>query len=523
MHLSACSEGHQPPARVNNELEQSPATLNSDALQAPVQPELVVRATPETLRLSWQFTGSEGRSSQQWANLYAYNTMLREEILIQGNIDVTTSSFSMQSRTPRRAWHNEQFRFELCDVSDCVSSARVPLNSLAAETTTVLRPGVFINGERFAEYIAANDDASIVFVTRPVQNAVQVFFHNQRQWVATPPVSLGNAISNVLKAIDSSASGDTLAALLASDETPSTIRIIERLGETWLPTATLPVPASITVDKTSNITLSTDGEVLLLHSEENVLIYRRNNLEWVMQTPVELDSGAKLKAATVNGQFNTIHLLIQTNGQLWLESYQSNGDDHRQTDNQARETDSALSNPTLQLPEWQNVRRSLVQGVDALDDIQLQTDSDATSIIVAGWDNANSEQRSPVMWRMRIAGNVARPESGEFQTLDSLRAAPTNDTRARLRFSASNDLNTVVLGWQSPFGDAAEISTYIYRTDDRQWHSALELPHELTRLAKQAFAHSVLFSADGETLLVTTPAGNASLPTNRVGELRVFR
>lgn len=528
LHLSACSGAPSSPApnaasntRTTADLTSPSTPLNSDGLQAPTQPKLDIEASLHTLTLSWQMD-----SHERSANLYAYNNSTREETLIQGNISASTASISIDSNTPRRAWHAEQFRVELCDSTDCVSSDRVSLNTLAAATTQSIRPSVFIEGERFAEYIAANHDASVVIATLPVQGAIQVFFHIERQWIETPPIRLNNMASMSIKSIASSTSGDTLAALAAGFESPSTIRIIERLGEAWLPTATLPVPATATLDTNSQITLSANGDALLLHSASSVLLYRRNQNNWSIETPIPISPDATLKAVAVNSSFSTIHVVTSRDEQLWLSSYLSDIHDQPLTGNQEPAGDRLETNENEPLnesaPTWRRVGHTLIQGLAIHDEIQLHTNIDASTITVAGWDNSIVEQRSPVMWRFSTTENSANPESGDAQIMDSLRSPPTTDARALLRFSASDVLDTVALGWQSSPGGAAEVTTYTYKENQRQWLSALELPHEMTRLAKQAFAQTVLLSSDGETLLVTTPSNGASNPSNRVGELRIF-
>ncbi len=492
LHLSACASDPSPSENSTSKLDSSPAELNSDSLQPPAQPELLITAAPETLVFTWQTD-----SRDQTANLYAYNPSLNEEILIQGNMGSETTSITIESKSARRIWNNEQFRVELCDPLGCVSSAKVPLTGLLANTTATIRPSEFIESERFAEHITTNHDASVIFATLPVRGAIQVYFHIEGRWIAASPIGLDNLASASIDSIVSSESGDTLAALMVSDTAQPTIRIIERLGENWFTTSTLSAPELANVDPSRKITLSDNGDALLLHTADNVLLFRRNQLAWNIETPVSVTQNATIKAVTVNSQLNIVHVVTLENGQLWLSSHE-----HEST--------------------WKNVGRRLIQGVNAHNEVSLHSNSEGSSIIVAGWDTVSIDQRSPVMWRLNTSQDSENSQTTDVQIIDSISAPPTTDVMASLRFSASDDLNTVALGWQSLTSESAELSTYTYLVNERQWHSALELPHQLTPLAKQAFAQTVLLSPDGKTLIMTTPVSNGSAPSNRVGELRVF-
>lgn len=470
-----------------------------DALTAPVQPTLLIDAARAMLVFSYL-------SDQDYpvGNLYEFDTVTRSETLIQDNITAQADILPLPSRTPLRPWHTQQFRLELCDATDCVSSDRVAINTLVADTAHTLRPSVFLKGERFAESVTANFDASMVASTLPIEGAVQIHFYNQTQWIATEPVRLTLTNSQALLDISSSHTGDMLAVLIKDNEAitqSGSVRIVERLGEAWIPTGDIPLPAGITLDADSIISVSPDAGYLYLHTPAALSIYQRNNLDWSLRSSLTAPLEETIAATSVNAQSDQIYALLRQSDGPWLVAYQ------------LVEAQNGLT--------WREKHRQRLTGVDKNDELFLQRDADDSSILVAGWDGAILGERSPVLWRFNVIATDG--EVSGLTVSHSLRTRPTQNGDAELRFSASENLDTAALGWHSPSGDDAQLSTYTFNEQEQRYRVALELPHALATLAKQNFGHDVFLSRDGTTLLVSTLPGNATPSSNRAGELLIFR
>lgn len=472
-----------------------------DGLAAPAQPRLLIEAAHERLLFSWQTD-----HPYQFGNLYEFDNSTGTEILIQSDITAQTNKLILQSKTPSRAWHAQQFRVELCNASGCISSARMAIDTLVAATAQTLRPGVFILGERFAESVVTNHDASMIVSTLPVEGAVQIYFHNQTQWVATQPIRLLLSDSQALIDLSSSDTGDTLAVLIKdrdADTPAGSIRILERLGEAWVPISDLPMPAGTTLNSNSIVSLSANADELYLHTPDKLIIYQRSDLDWSLQHSIPAPSGGLLAATSVNQDSDQIYALLRQSDTLWFVSYQ---------------LVSSLNPPT-----WQERHRQVINGVDANDEVFLQRSIDNSSIIIAGWDGAVLEERSPVLWRYDLSDDATSSIEPSLMISDSLRTAPTRNSDAKLRFSTSESLDIAVIGWQSESGDDAQLSTVTFSEQQQRYRVALELPHALSTLAKQSFGQDVVLSRDGETLLVSTLPGSSTPSTNQAGELLIFR
>jgi len=475
--------------------------LIADALIPPPQPALSIDAIAHRLVFSWQPDHSE-----QLANLYQHDSLTGEEILIRGDMTSNTTKISVPSNTPGRAWHDEKFRLELCDKTDCVSSVRMTVDTLVAKTSQTLRPSVFIQGERFASSVTANHDASMIASTLPAEGAVQIHFYNQQQWVENSPVSLALTTTQELFDVSSSYTGDTLAALVLDnndDQIAAHVQILERLGETWISTSKLTIPGGTTIDNASQISLSANADELYLHTPEQLLIYRRHDIDWRLQPLLSATPNGLLAATAVSKNPNRVHAVVRQTGAIWFVIYQLQSESNE--------------------PEWIETHRVSLQGIDSDDDVALHNHTDGTSIIVAGWDTATQLERSAVLWRYQLFNSSRDTQDPLLTVTDSLRTAPTQDETAQLRFSASANLDHVVLGWHSPAGDDALVKTFTFNAQQQRFRVALELPHALSTLAKQSFAKDVLLSGDGSTLLVATLPGTATSPENRAGELHVFR
>ncbi|MFK7858868.1 MAG: hypothetical protein AB8B64_08610 [Granulosicoccus sp.] len=476
-------------------------TRVDDALIAPAQPRLQIGATPETLILTWEVDRSD-----QLANIYQYDASNGEESLVHSGITAQTNSFSVPSHAPSRRWHAQQFRVELCDSQDCVSSERVAISPLMAATTQTLRPAVFMRGERFAKSVTTSDDASLIVSTLPTEGAIQIHFHIRKQWVAADPVRLDMAISSSLLDVASSNTGDTLAVLIRDSSNAvqaGSLRILERLGEAWIQTAELSVPAVTTLDSQTHLTLSSSADRVSLHTTNNLYVYEQDNIDWSLQSTLPAPPEGSWATSFNAASSNRIYAILRQSSHLWLVLFQWQG-----------EADAA---------QWRESYRHLIQGIASDDHVFIQGDDQGSSMLIAGWDGTVREERSPVLWRYRFDETSLSGSEPALLVADSFRMAPTLDGNAELRFAASDSLDTVALGWHSPNDDDAQLSTFTFNAQDQRYRAALELPQDLSTLAKQSFARDIALSGDGKTLLVSTIPGGATPSTNRAGELLILR
>lgn len=382
----------------------------------------------------------------------------------------------------------------------------------AATTVERIAPGVFLQDERFAESIASSHDGTIVFTTLPLEGAVQVHFYNQQQWVSSDSIQVVPAYSESIIDIASSGNADMLAILVAATAAnawQATFSIVERVGESWILTGAVALPASTIVTNTATFSLSTTGDRLLLRTANQVLLYQRGTLDWVLSQRFTAPSDNRITAIGADEHFSRLQILLQRDNQFKLFSTQLAG--------------SGTVETNVLIEDWSYTDATHIQGLDADSEVLLQPHRNGTSLIIAGWQNAASGDRSPVLWRYGLEQPDARTGFSTLDVLDFLRVEPTTDAQARLRFSASNELDTVVIGWHSAADDDARLTSYQYNENQLRWDKVLELPDAMPTLARQGFAGEVLLTANGETLLVAIPAGNATSPDNHVGELIVFR
>ncbi|MFK8080198.1 MAG: hypothetical protein AB8B97_07940 [Granulosicoccus sp.] len=494
---------HDTAAEQDNKIDASAeSTIRiNDALTPPQPTQLSIEAIPETLIFQW-----ETDRSNQLANLYKYDASNGEETLLLSDIATPINTLSLPSNSTQRSWYAEQFRVELCNAVDCISSDRIAINALAAASSHTLRPAVFVQGERFAESVTVNRDGSLIASSRPVEGAIQIHFHNQKNWVATQPIRLSQTYPQTLLALRSSDTGDTLAVLVRHDNRRAqagSIIMMERLGEVWLPTNELPVPTGTTLDENSALQFSAAQDHVYLRTLEKLFIYHRGNPGWTLHSSISAPPDSMLAATYVGTDPTRIHALVRRNDSIHLSLYQL-----------ANESESPL---------WLSSHQHLVQGVNADADVFLHRHNDGTSMLIAGWDDSIQSERSPVLWRYASGSDNRGDMELAPIVVNSQSLAPTTISDAELRFSASSDLATVALGWHSRSGDDAQISTYTFDHQEQRYRLALELPHDLPHMAKQGFAKDMTLSADGKTLLVSTLPGIATPSSNRAGELLVLR
>ena len=507
--------------------------LTDDTLIAPEQPILSLSAQTGALNFQWQPVDGQIR-----ARLYRHDPLLGGETLTHESNDPTAGNWQLPSQTHARAWHRQQYRVELCTLDDCVSSSRMPLSGLAPYTVDSLSPAVFVEGERYAEQIALNHSATLAVLTLPVEGAMEFQVRIGGQWILTQRLRLNALAISTTRTLNValSDSGDTVAVLVRDsyDRAAHTIRILERLGEGWVETAEWPVSAAMAaqgqvqpdaqleLNPYTTLTLSSLGDQLLLHSDQILMNYRQTEYEWseVPYSPnwndapesQSLAAPARLMASAQNADFTRLFTLVEENQQLHLSVWTPSGD----------------------ATSWQRSNHLPIQGLNSNASLAIISNTAGSSVIVAGWEECNLQNRAPVMWRYRVEPSpvetLADPEF-TLSVTDSLRAPPTEHANPALIFTADASLTLVALGWHSAkdprststiLPDAA-LSTYVYDSQTRQWLSALELPQNLPTLAKHSFAADLFLSADGSTMMMTSIAGNTDSSGIRVGEVLVMR
>ncbi|NND90961.1 MAG: hypothetical protein HKN42_08855 [Granulosicoccus sp.] len=512
--------------------------LADDTLYPPAQVRLSIMGEPGTLLLEWTPI-----DSQKSVRVFHYDSLTGEETLVYESTDHEASRFRVHSRTHLTAWHHERLRVELCSFDDCVSSPRMTLQGLANQTITQLRPAVYITGERFAEHVTITRNATLSVSTLPVEGALDLHLRVDNDWIYLQRLTLTGLSASPARSMMSAtdADGDTIAVLIRERRRSQErqIRILQRLGETWIETARWPVaprpaapaaksaalpealdPRRPGIDK---LTLSHDGSRLLLHAGEILVSYHdtgngwsagagfENSTETLAPASLEVLSGESTAVASAgNSSLSRVFTLHEESGQIFLSAWM--------------QTDPAS--------DWNRINRFPLEGFDALADLDITSDAGGDALLVAGWEPSSLSWRTPVLWHYRVheaAENGTDNSTRNVSVLNSLRAAPTLRMDARLILRADDTLGTVVLGWQAE-GDAssgvlpdAAIGTFSYHDARRAWRSALELPEDLPVLAKQAFAGDIALSGDASTLMMGIPAGQGASIDNRVGELLVLR
>ncbi|ASJ75029.1 hypothetical protein [Granulosicoccus antarcticus] len=544
--LGACEHSQQDkhndplsePAQASANPDLTPAALSpledldGDTLIPPKQPELLISAQAGVLNLQWQPI-----DAQNSARLYLHDPLSGGETLVHEINDPTVRTWQLPSATHRRAWHRQQYRIELCTPDDCLSSPRMPLSGLAAETINSLSPAVFIKGERYGEDIALNRDASLAVLTLPLEGSLDIQARVKEQWGSIQSVSLDAldlSASRTLQ-VALSDSGDTVAVFVSdSESSDSQIRILERLGEAWQQIAQW----SLELQNLDNIahqalTLSSDGEQLLLHHDNTLAIFRQSDMGWsaVAHTiatnnadePPSSGSGSgpeRLMASTANTDMSRVFTVTEHNQLLYLNIWTM----------------------SWNITDWIRSARFQLQNLDSDSQLAIISNTNGSTVSIAGWEDSALSSPSLVMWRYAVDSTAVEGSADpafDLRATDSLRAPlrvplhspPANHSNSRLIFAADAALGIVALGWHavddsdSSTGITADaaLSTYLFNPQSRQWLSALELPENLPTLAKQSFATALALSADGSTMMMASKAGTTDPNRSRAGEVLIMR
>jgi hypothetical protein len=500
------------------------ADLTNDSLLPPAEATLAIASEPGFLQLTW-----DSIPDQRIASIYKFDKVEGFEVLLAQSTDSSKQTIKLPSRTHQRAWHSEQFRIQLCDPNDCVSSARVSIAGLAEGSVQRVYPSVFVQDEKFADSIAFNSIASLMAVSLPVQGAIDLYSRSENLWrriqrISLEPTTLPQAR---IISLGLSPSGDTVGALLTDGQNTSYIKLLERFGEAWFETTSLEIGSASTPATSISeaifsdaISISKNSNQILISLGEKLFTAFRASSGWTVPSRLQqnqyqplriafterFSTQSLLKAVSANlahTRLFTVHSLDQS---LWLSVWEQ----------------TALNFAT---PVWNKISAFAIDNINSGKDVSIQSDSSGDRVVIAGWELNGDVEHTPVLWRYEIpsVSGVAVANSAELSVIDSIRFPFTAQDSAVLRFSADDTLNQLVLGWQNEetatgTPDAALI-TYKFSTTAMRWLPKLELPEAFPTFAKQSFVRSTLISPDGETMIISIGAGQSLAGENIVGEL----
>jgi hypothetical protein len=500
------------------------ADLIKDSLLPPAEATLAITSEPGFLQLTW-----DSVPDQRIASIYKFDRVEGFEVLVAQNTDSTKQTIKLPSRTHQRAWHSEQFRIELCDPDDCVSSARVPIAGLVEGSLQRVYPSVFVQGEKFADSVAFNSTASLMAVSLPIQGAIDLYSRSENFWRPIHRISLEptTLLPPRIISLGLSPSGDTVGALVTDGQSASYLKIWERFGEAWFETTSLEIgsPSTLVASHSEaiisdTISISEDSNLILISLGEKLFTTVWARSGWTTPSLLQQDqyqplrtafterfsTEGILKAASANlahTRIFTIHSLDQS---LWLSVWEQ----------------TPINFAT---PSWNKISAYAINNINSGKDVSIHSDSSGDRVVIAGWELNNDVEHTPVLWRYEIpsVSGVDTKNSAELSVIDSIRFPFTAQDSAVLRFSADGTLNQLVLGWQSE-GTAtstpyAALIAYRYSTTAMRWLPKLELPEAIPTFAKQSFVRSALLSADGEVMIISIEAGHSLAGENRVGEL----
>jgi len=531
--LTAC-QSESPNTDNNNQSNSQPeipavieplvADLTNDSLLPPAEATLNITSEPGFLNLTWDSIPDLQRTS-----IYKFDRVERLEVLLEQSSDNSMTSLMLASRTHQRAWQSEEFRVELCDSNDCISSPRVSIAEFVENSTSRLRPSVFVQGEEFAKNVALNKNATVMAVSLPAQSAIELYLRPANKWVSTQKISLESSTLVTTRSITLalSPSGDTLSALVSDDQGASELKIIERFGEGWVETTSLDLEETATI--TTNAAVTNNTNTLSISENSNlILISNNNSLFTTARTPQgwseaslllqsqnqplrsafseRFAAEAVLKTVAANAGLTRLFTAHSLDQNLWLSVWEK------------APGGSAL-------PTWTRISAYQINNINATKSVFMHSDSVGDQLVLAGWELNNDVNNTPVIWRYQIPNvtTLNASATSELSVIDSIRFPFSTQDSATLQFSADSALNNLVLGWQntnttSDTADAALIS-YQSSATARRWQTKLELPEVFPNFAKQGFVQSALLSANGNTMVISIGAGESQTEENRVGEL----
>ncbi len=467
----------------NSELS---ASLFNDGLIAPDAPELTISTEPGVMRFDWIDRESNPEDTVTQINLYEYNASSTIETQIVADIATSSTSYDMPIAAHQMAWDSLSYRVEICTESNCLSSLRMPVDSLLVDAIKVVQSSNADSSSSYGSDIALSADGKTALVSNPNAFNATVHYKNDNLWSAgatLTPTGLDQNTTTDLR-VAMSATGDTMAIASLNDSSNPKIAVFDRLGETWIQTASVDVfnsnlasSFSKTWDRQSlRLKLSANGNRLIvgahhvslsntsLESTNNRLaIFERGNLNWQASANLNLPAQhTRLSSFATSIGIDKVMALSAMNGTLHLHEYQLNNNQWLATLIQPLER----INPSID---------SVVVGSITGD-----------TVAIAGWELDSANQLTPVAWKLERG-------AGGWIGTDSVRVPPATSQSAQLRLAGDGLLDTIAIGWQA----ANTASLDFFRPDEERWQRLFSVPRAL----------SVVFSADNTTALVGASGG----------------
>lgn len=366
-----------------------------------------------------------------------------------------------------------------------------------------LRPSVFIEGERFAQSFTLSDSAEVLFAAMPTAASVSIYLRQESNWIETQRVKLPNQMVSGTRRLSlvSDSSGDTLAAYSIDpvSHTEKILHILERLGESWITTASLQVPKTVDDGKWPQVTeslgqlqISHDGEELLLNQINTLILYYRSSTGWTQGEVLVLPPDRQILSVIADRNLHYHNVLERDHVGFWLSTWAYTDDHWHQ-----------LSRHSLPLPLDES-------------DIVLALNTTGDMFTVGSWDVSSPLNRAPTAWRFSIAS------AGQIEVHDSVAGEASWSSKARLRMAVGSKTDAIAIGWQDKTASDASLSNYRYDAIEGSWYASWRLPDVIPVLAKQAFVEKIRFSADGRFLLLANPHSNAANTQNLVGEILII-
>ena len=517
--VSACdgSTSVEPPIAGATDSDAT-ADLSDDALFAPTPPVLDIAIQPGSLRFAWNNVITATRIS-----LYAFDTITRNEWLVSDAINAQDTQFNVTTVAHELPWHTRQYRIELCDADDCVSSLRVGLSGRASDSIQTLTPAVSLSGEAFGQSVGINDNGTVAAIAEPLSGSVTISTRNQNDWGLYSSIDISDVISSTRQLdIAMSTSGDTIAVYTNESDVSETnnnaninsvtkprLLIIERLGESWFTTAELDISAFTAIQSDndtantgespapdlSKLYLSGDGKRMLLSTPRSLVLFTELDGSW--QPSILLNALPAQRFATslgVSRSLERIHFASIDDAGVAIQHVQITANE-------------PLVTQRYSLPLLAPTR-----------DIQLVASASGDKLVVLAWENRRDSLLIPVAWQFQshiesITGN----NSTEMPVLQldserSRRLSPASEN-ATLQLTANQDLSTVILAWQSLENSDAALVSVIAQSNSidagQAWQPALELPQSAPGFAKNAFVERLTMSHDGKVLMISIPREHA--------------
>ena len=492
--LSACAveEGANSGSDEQPQNDAANGTLLNDGLIAPTAPELNIGAEPGALMFSWVDRENSAETDTD-TNLYMHDSRTGLETELDTQINAGVTDYVLPVTPHQLAWDSISYRVEICSASDCLSSLRMPIESLLADAVAVIQPSDADLFPSYASHMALNGEGTVAVAANPQAVNATVHFRQSEQWVfasvLTP--SQFNQSESVQLRVAISDSGDTIAIGAIGANTNPTIAIFERLGENWIETTRISAFGSNLSNAVGTNTggqlwdtqslrmrLSADGNRLAIgaqrfsqtdasasfaSSNNRLEVFERDALNWALSARLELPSQhSRLISFSTSNALDQINALSAMDGLLYLHEYQLNAN------------------------QWQAAQVQPIEDINAGYDSTIISSTNGDSVAIGGWESDGNTARAAVAWKLDHS------EAGWIST-DSVRLPSTTDQSAQLRLAGDGELNTLAVGWQA----AQSASLNFFSVADERWQRLFSFPRGI----------SLSFSRDSSAAVVSASGG----------------